>query len=282
MRNVIRSVAASASAQVHSVQNSTFLAQTYQSLQLVNSSGSFSNRISNAAMSNVSVGYSNSSFADTITSGNGDRYQTKTGSSSTVNHVTTARAATPTPSGSNRRMAMEDVDGIDKDADDESVNDSATFYSLSMVNRAGMMHHSSVATTSPSAAEAETGDIHNNSHLQSLRPIAHKNAGIGTTISQTRHQHTSSAGHSKTPSSNTFSGSSTGAAVGVRGSRTAQAHAIIICGPAGIGKSSLIQLQQANWRRQGLWGHAKMVKGEASPFTGLVSRVSGLSFLGTQ
>src|SRR5258706_4856974 len=43
---------------------------------------------------------------------------------------------------------------------------------------------------------------------------------------------------------------------------------------AGIGKSSLILANQTNWRSSGLWVYAKMVKGESSPFTGLVRRVA--------
>jgi hypothetical protein len=258
MRNVIRSVAASASAQVHSVENSTFFPRAYQSLQLVHSSGSFSN----TTISNASAGYS--------MSGHEEGYQTKTGSSSAANHTATVGASTTTPSGPTQRTSMEDVDGVDNERKDGPVNGGATFSSLSN------------ATTSPPPAEMETGDISNNSHLRRFRSIAHKNASVGANIPQPQHKYTPNPRNSHSFSPSTFSGSSTGAAVGVRGSRTPQAHAIIICGPAGIGKSSLIQMQQANWRRQGLWGHAKMVKGEASPFTGLVSRVSGFSSLRTR
>lgn len=56
--------------------------------------------------------------------------------------------------------------------------------------------------------------------------------------------------------------------------KSAMARSIVVCGPAGIGKSSLILANQTNWRSSGLWGYAKMVKGESSPFTGLVRRVS--------
>lgn len=52
--------------------------------------------------------------------------------------------------------------------------------------------------------------------------------------------------------------------------RSAMACSVVVCGPAGIGKSSLILANQTNWRSSGLWGYAKMVKGESSPFTGLV------------
>lgn len=52
--------------------------------------------------------------------------------------------------------------------------------------------------------------------------------------------------------------------------KSAMACSVVVCGPAGIGKSSLILANQTNWRSSGLWGYAKMVKGESSPFTGLV------------
>ena len=60
-------------------------------------------------------------------------------------------------------------------------------------------------------------------------------------------------------------------------SKSAMARSIVVCGPAGIGKSSLILANQTNWRSTGLWGYAKMVKGESSPFTGLVRRCASFS-----
>jgi len=59
-------------------------------------------------------------------------------------------------------------------------------------------------------------------------------------------------------------------------SKSAMASSVVVCGPAGIGKSSLILANQTNWRSSGLWGYAKMVKGESSPFTGLVRRCASL------
>ncbi len=71
--------------------------------------------------------------------------------------------------------------------------------------------------------------------------------------------------------SSTVPSGSSGASYTQRG-KLARAHSVVVCGPAGIGKSSLILANQANWRSCGLWGYAKMVKGESSPFTGLVRR----------
>jgi hypothetical protein len=108
--------------------------------------------------------------------------------------------------------------------------------------------------------------------LDQRRPSTiYSHAGVGPSsvppISRGHLGHTTTNGHSISTNS-TLSGIP---ALGVRGNRASQAHSIVICGQAGIGKSTLIQMHQASWRRRGLWGHAKMVNGEASPFTGLVS-----------
>src|SRR5258706_1595605 len=77
------------------------------------------------------------------------------------------------------------------------------------------------------------------------------------------------------PGPSSLSGTSSTAPSGASGlqyPKSAMARSIVVCGPAGIGKSSLILANQTNWRSSGLWGYAKMVKGESSPFTGLVRR----------
>jgi hypothetical protein len=124
-----------------------------------------------------------------------------------------------------------------------------------------------------SPTRANVPGIPPNSTLDQRRsgvPI-YSHAGVGPSpVAPISHGHP----HSHTTNSHSISTGSTLSgmpAFGVRGNRTAQAHSVVICGPAGIGKSTLIQTHQASWRRRGLWGHAKMVKGEASPFTGLVS-----------
>ena len=113
------------------------------------------------------------------------------------------------------------------------------------------------------------------SHRSSIPAHSYVNVGTSTNITPASLGHTANS-HSLSMTSNSLSGTSS---TGLRGARTAQAHSIIICGPAGIGKSTLIQMHQANWRRRGLWGHAKMIKGEASPFTGLVSILISLNLL---
>ncbi|TFK30704.1 dual-domain HisK/Mak2 protein kinase [Coprinopsis marcescibilis] len=58
-----------------------------------------------------------------------------------------------------------------------------------------------------------------------------------------------------------------------RGGRTAYARtqAVIIVGPPGIGKSSIILANQAKWRAHGLWGQAKFQGADSAPFAALLS-----------
>ncbi|KAF7340087.1 Histidine kinase [Mycena venus] len=55
-------------------------------------------------------------------------------------------------------------------------------------------------------------------------------------------------------------------------SRVARTHAVIVVGPPGVGKSSIILANQAKWRAHGLWGHAKFLNADSSgPFSTLLS-----------
>ncbi|KZV95615.1 STKc type histidine kinase [Exidia glandulosa HHB12029] len=53
-------------------------------------------------------------------------------------------------------------------------------------------------------------------------------------------------------------------------------RAVVVYGPAGIGKSSLISWYQANWRRHGLWGHAKFQDDDSTPFAGILACLSSV------
>ncbi|KAI0090021.1 histidine kinase [Irpex rosettiformis] len=57
-------------------------------------------------------------------------------------------------------------------------------------------------------------------------------------------------------------------------SRRARTHAVIVCGPPGAGKSTLILAQQARWRSHGLWAQAKFQDSEPAPFATLLSCLS--------
>ncbi|OCH84424.1 histidine kinase [Obba rivulosa] len=56
----------------------------------------------------------------------------------------------------------------------------------------------------------------------------------------------------------------------------ARTHAVIVCGPPGAGKSSLILAHQAKWRSHGLWGQAKFSDVEAAPFASLLACLSSV------
>ncbi|VDC01932.1 unnamed protein product [Peniophora sp. CBMAI 1063] len=56
-----------------------------------------------------------------------------------------------------------------------------------------------------------------------------------------------------------------------RGPRT---HGVLIVGPPGAGKSSLVLAMQPVWRAQGLWGHAKFQEKSVAPFEALMTCLS--------
>ncbi|KDQ54896.1 hypothetical protein JAAARDRAFT_196280 [Jaapia argillacea MUCL 33604] len=59
-------------------------------------------------------------------------------------------------------------------------------------------------------------------------------------------------------------------------SKAARSHTIIVIGPPGAGKSSLILANQAKWRSHGLWGQAKFQNADAAPFSALLSCLSSV------
>ncbi|KAI0063199.1 STKc type histidine kinase [Artomyces pyxidatus] len=65
-------------------------------------------------------------------------------------------------------------------------------------------------------------------------------------------------------------------ALGSSPRRGPHAHGVIVVGPAGVGKSSLIMAHQAKWRAYGLWGHAKFQSTAAAPFAALLSCLSSV------
>ncbi|KAI0047651.1 histidine kinase [Auriscalpium vulgare] len=58
--------------------------------------------------------------------------------------------------------------------------------------------------------------------------------------------------------------------------RGPHAHGVILVGPAGAGKSSLVLAHQAKWRAYGLWGHAKFQNTAGAPFASLLSCLSSV------
>ncbi|KAK0233760.1 dual-domain HisK/Mak2 protein kinase [Armillaria fumosa] len=58
--------------------------------------------------------------------------------------------------------------------------------------------------------------------------------------------------------------------------RTARAQVVVVAGPPGVGKSSMILINQAKWRSHGLWGHAKFQNVDSAPFSALLSCLSSV------
>ncbi|TFK57700.1 histidine kinase [Heliocybe sulcata] len=58
--------------------------------------------------------------------------------------------------------------------------------------------------------------------------------------------------------------------------KTARSHAVILIGPPGAGKSSLVLANQAKWRSHGLWGQAKFQNADTAPFSALLSCLSSV------
>ncbi|KIL70561.1 hypothetical protein M378DRAFT_194875 [Amanita muscaria Koide BX008] len=59
-------------------------------------------------------------------------------------------------------------------------------------------------------------------------------------------------------------------------SRAPRTQAVIIVGPPGIGKSSMILANQAKWRSHGLWGQAKFQSADSAPFAALLGCLSSV------
>ncbi|KAF9498170.1 dual-domain HisK/Mak2 protein kinase [Pleurotus eryngii] len=58
--------------------------------------------------------------------------------------------------------------------------------------------------------------------------------------------------------------------------RVPRVQTVVIVGPPGIGKSSMILANQAKWRAHGLWGQAKFQSAESAPFAALLSCLSSV------
>ncbi|KAG5651917.1 hypothetical protein H0H81_006932 [Sphagnurus paluster] len=60
-------------------------------------------------------------------------------------------------------------------------------------------------------------------------------------------------------------------------SRPPRTQAVMVVGPPGIGKSSMILVNQAKWRSHGLWGQAKFQNTDSAPFAALLTQLACLS-----
>ncbi|KAF4623556.1 hypothetical protein D9613_002054 [Agrocybe pediades] len=59
-------------------------------------------------------------------------------------------------------------------------------------------------------------------------------------------------------------------------SRVSRTQAVIVVGPPGIGKSSMVLVNQAKWRSHGLWGQAKFQSADSAPFAALLGCLSSV------
>ncbi|PVF96145.1 hypothetical protein CPB86DRAFT_523058 [Serendipita vermifera] len=283
IRNVMRNVAANASSAVHSIEANTIITHRSQpsqpdfaNLSMTLSNGTSMNSQSNVSLSNVSVGYSNASFGGTAQL-----------PAPILDDSVAKDESGPYPEGGSSRERRQRFSGnLHGDAGvlPSPVRSSTTA-------TANHQHVSSVATSIDPMSPIDSH--HADQSINKAHKAIYQDASVGSdsggslngvgvpsTLSHPAFTHPiTPQTHSRNSNlANTLSLGSTSSSMstGFRNNRTPQAHSILIVGPAGIGKSSLIQMHQAYWRRQGLWGHAKMVKGQASPFTGLLTCLSSV------
>ncbi|KAF9072703.1 dual-domain HisK/Mak2 protein kinase [Rhodocollybia butyracea] len=58
--------------------------------------------------------------------------------------------------------------------------------------------------------------------------------------------------------------------------RSSRAQVVVLVGPPGVGKSSIILVNQAKWRSHGLWGQAKFQNADSAPFAALLGCLSSV------
>ncbi|KAF8973859.1 dual-domain HisK/Mak2 protein kinase [Flammula alnicola] len=59
-------------------------------------------------------------------------------------------------------------------------------------------------------------------------------------------------------------------------SRISRTQTVLVVGPPGVGKSSMILVNQADWRSHGLWGQAKLQSADSAPFSALLGCLSSV------
>ncbi|KIK70394.1 hypothetical protein GYMLUDRAFT_89430 [Collybiopsis luxurians FD-317 M1] len=59
-------------------------------------------------------------------------------------------------------------------------------------------------------------------------------------------------------------------------SKSSRAQVVVLVGPPGVGKSSMILINQAKWRSHGLWGQAKFQNADSAPFAALLGCLSSV------
>ncbi|KAI5897382.1 histidine kinase [Schizophyllum commune H4-8] len=154
-----------------------------------------------------------------------------------------------------------------------------------------VVHHSSsgsheISHTNPGATDERVSEDMSSTGSSSPRgrsvdrmdrSVEHSPKMSSTSASRTSPSHdvtTSASGHAPTATSATPSDlRRTALRTKARSVRT---HTIVIVGPPGVGKSSMVLANQAEWRRYGVWGQAKFQNIDAAPFSALLSCLSSV------
>ncbi|KAJ3513116.1 hypothetical protein NLJ89_g3133 [Agrocybe chaxingu] len=110
-------------------------------------------------------------------------------------------------------------------------------FTESLSSRSESPHNTSMGESSPKVTGSPDSPTHDHSSL-SFSPSIHSGDGLRRVMLRSR-------------------------------SRISRTQAVLVVGPAGIGKSSMVLVNQAKWRSHGLWGQAKFQNADSAPFAAL-------------
>ncbi|KAH9486677.1 ATP-dependent RNA helicase SUB2 [Psilocybe cubensis] len=105
--------------------------------------------------------------------------------------------------------------------------------------------YNSVSTSSPRALAFTESSLYDHSTSLSLSPSIHSGEALRKVMLRSRN-------------------------------RVSRTQTVVVVGPAGIGKSSIILANQAKWRSHGLWGQAKFQSADSAPFAALLGCLSSV------
>ncbi|KDR85277.1 hypothetical protein GALMADRAFT_218372 [Galerina marginata CBS 339.88] len=119
-------------------------------------------------------------------------------------------------------------------------------YPDSVSSRSDSLYNTSMAgSSSPRTFTTLDNSVHEHSAPVSLSPSLHSGEGLRKGVLRNR-------------------------------SRVSHTQAVIVIGPPGIGKSSMVLVNQASWRSHGLWGQAKFQSADSAPFAALLGCLSSV------
>ncbi|CAA7259981.1 unnamed protein product [Cyclocybe aegerita] len=117
-------------------------------------------------------------------------------------------------------------------------------FTESLSSRSESPHNTSMGESSPKVTGSPDSPTHDHSSL-SFSPSIHSGDGLRRVMLRSR-------------------------------SRISRTQAVLVVGPAGIGKSSMVLVNQAKWRSHGLWGQAKFQSADSAPFAALLGCLSAV------